>query len=264
MSSWWYAATDLISAFVESNNPRVYWNTTKKRNPELAALCRQLKLTAVDGKRYNTDCLNENGVKELLFVLPVKKQKPILDWIKGLSDPIDEQSKRKAYELYENSILDEVEVGTVKGLRQIHGYLFEGLYDFAGKVRDKNISKGGFAFANCVYFDEIFANIESMPDSTEEEILNKYVEMNIVHPFMEGNGRATRVWLDMLLKERIGKCVDWQLIDKHDYLDAMEISPIDATRIKELISGALTDRIDDREIFIKGIDYSYYYEEIED
>ena len=263
-SSWWYAATDLISAFVESNNPRVYWNTTKKRNPELAALCRQLKLTAVDGKRYNTDCLNENGVKELLFVLPVKKQKPILDWIKGLSDPIDEQSKRKAYELYENSILDEVEVGTVKGLRQIHGYLFEGLYDFAGKVRDKNISKGGFAFANCVYFDEIFANIESMPDSTEEEILNKYVEMNIVHPFMEGNGRATRVWLDMLLKERIGKCVDWQLIDKHDYLDAMEISPIDATRIKELISGALTDRIDDREIFIKGIDYSYYYEEIED
>lgn len=142
--------------------------------------------------------------------------------------------------------------------------MFEGLYDFAGKVRDKNISKGGFAFANCVYFDEIFANIESMPDSTEEEILNKYVEMNIVHPFMEGNGRATRVWLDMLLKERIGKCVDWQLIDKHDYLDAMEISPIDATRIKELISGALTDRIDDREIFIKGIDYSYYYEEIED
>ena len=264
VSSWWYAATDLISAFVESNNPRVYWNTTKKRNPELAALCRQLKLTAVDGKRYNTDCLNENGVKELLFVLPVKKQKPILDWIKGLSDPINEQSKRKAYELYENSILDEVEVGTVKGLRQIHGYLFEGLYDFAGKVRDKNISKGGFAFANCVYFDEIFANIESMPDSTEEEILNKYVEMNIVHPFMEGNGRATRVWLDMLLKERIGKCVDWQLIDKHDYLDAMEISPIDATRIKELISGALTDRIDDREIFIKGIDYSYYYEEIED
>ena len=156
-----------------------------------------------------------------------------------------------------------MEVGTIKGLKQIHGYLFEGLYDFAGKVRDKNISKGGFAFANCAHFNEIFANIESMPDSTEEEILNKYVEMNIVHPFMEGNGRATRVWLDMLLKERIGKCVDWQLIDKRDYLNAMEISPIDATRIKELISGALTDRIDDREIFIKGIDYSYYYEEIE-
>jgi cell filamentation protein len=263
-SSWWYAATDLISAFVESNNARVYWNTTKKRNPELVAFCRQLKLTAEDGKRYNTDCLNENGVKELLLVLPVKKQKPIMDWIKGLSDPIDEQSKRKAYELYENSILDEAEVGTIKGLKQIHGYLFEGLYDFAGKVRDKNISKGGFTFANCLYFNEIFADIESMPDSTEDEILSKYVEMNIVHPFMEGNGRATRVWLDMLLKERIGKCVDWQLIDKRDYLDAMEISPTDAARIKELISGALTDKINDREIFIKGIDYSYYYEEIED
>ena len=262
-SSWWYAATDLISAFVESNNPRVYWNTTKKRNPELAAFCRQLKLTAEDGKRYNTDCLNENGVKELLLILPVKKQKHVLDWIKGLSDPIDEQSKRKAYELYENSILDEVEMGTIKGLKQIHGYLFEGLYEFAGKVRDKNVSKGGFAFANCSYFNEIFANIESMPDSTEDEILNKYIEMNIVHPFMEGNGRATRIWLDMLLKERIGKCVDWQLIDKQDYLDAMEISPMDSTRIKELISGALTDRIDDREIFIKGIDCSYYYEEIE-
>lgn len=263
-SSWWYAATDLIAAFVESNNPRVYWNTTKKRNSELAAFCRQLKLTAEDGKRYNTDCLNENGVKELVFVLPMKRQKPVLDWIRGMSDPIDEQSKRKAYELYENSILQDVEAGTIKGLRQIHAYLFEGLYDFAGIIRDKNISKGGFAFANCAFFDEIFTNIEAMPDSTEDEILDKYVEMNIVHPFMEGNGRATRVWLDMLLKERIGKCVDWQLIDKRDYLNAMELSPVDSTKIKKLISNALTDRIDDREIFIKGIDYSYYYEEIED
>ena len=263
-SSWWYAATDLISAFVESSNARVYWNTTKKRNPELAAFCRQLKLTADDGKRYNTDCLNEDGVKELILVLPVKRQKPILAWIKGMSDPIDEQSKRKAYELYENSILDEVEIGTIKGLKQIHAYLFEGLYDFAGKVRDKNISKGGFAFANCTFFNEIFAAIEALPDSNLDEILDKYVEMNIVHPFMEGNGRATRIWLDMLLKDRVGKCVDWQLIDKRDYLDAMEKSPLDSSQIKKLIKGALTDRIEDREIFIKGIDYSYYYEEIED
>ena len=181
-----------------------------------------------------------------------------------MSDPIDEQSKRKAYELYENSILDEVEIGTIKGLKQIHAYLFEGLYDFAGKVRDKNISKGGFAFANCTFFNEIFAAIEALPDSNLDEILDKYVEMNIVHPFMEGNGRATRIWLDMLLKDRVGKCVDWQLIDKRDYLDAMEKSPLDSSQIKKLIKGALTDRIEDREIFIKGIDYSYYYEEIED
>lgn len=230
----------------------------------MSANCRQLKLTADDGKRYNTDCLNEDGVKELILVLPVKRQKPILAWIKGMSDPIDEQSKRKAYELYENSILDEVEIGTIKGLKQIHAYLFEGLYDFAGKVRDKNISKGGFAFANCTFFNEIFAAIEALPDSNLDEILDKYVEMNIVHPFMEGNGRATRIWLDMLLKDRVGKCVDWQLIDKRDYLDAMEKSPLDSSQIKKLIKGALTDRIEDREIFIKGIDYSYYYEEIED
>ena len=263
-SSWWYAATDLVSAFVGSNNPRIYWNATKKRNPELNAFCRQLKITADDGKRYNTDCLNETGIRELVLILPIKKQRAILDWIKGMADPIDDQSKKRAYELYENSILGDVEVGTIKGLRQIHGYLFAGLYDFAGKIRSKNISKGGFAFANHVYFSEIFDGIESMPDSTEEEIIDKYIEMNIAHPFMEGNGRAMRIWLDMLLKDRIGKCVDWQLIDKKDYLDAMERSPVESSPIKTLIHNALTDKTDDREIFIKGIDYSYYYEEVED
>jgi cell filamentation protein len=263
-TSWWYAATDLVKAFTGSENPRVYWNAAKTRNPQLSEFCRQLKLTAEDGKRYNTDCLNENGVRELLFILPMKKQKPFIDWIRGMSDPIDEQSKRKAYELFEDPLRDEIEIGTIKGLQQIHGYLFEGLYDFAGRLRDKNISKGGFTFANCAYFKEIFEKIESMPDSTAEEIIDKYVEMNIAHPFMEGNGRATRVWLDMLLKARIGKCVDWQLIDKRGYLAAMERSPMDASQIKSLILDALTDRIDDREVFIKGIDYSYYYEEMED
>ena len=262
-TSWWYAATDLVKAFTGSENPRVYWNAAKTRNPQLSAFCRQLKLTAEDGKRYNTDCLNENGVRELLLILPMKKQRPFIDWIRGMSDPVDEQSKRKAYELFEDPLRDEIEVGTIKGLQQIHGYLFEGLYDFAGRLRDKNISKGGFTFANCAFFNEIFGKIESMPESTAEEIIDKYVEMNIAHPFMEGNGRATRVWLDMLLKARIGKCVDWQLIDKRDYLAAMERSPMDASQIKSLILNALTDRIDDREVFIKGIDYSYYYEEME-
>jgi cell filamentation protein len=181
-----------------------------------------------------------------------------------MSDPIDEQSKKKAYELYENSILETTEIGTIKGLQQIHAYLFEGLYDFAGKIRTKNISKGGFAFANCLYFHDIFSQIEKMPESNADEIIDKYIETNIAHPFMEGNGRATRIWLDCILKFRSGKCVDWQLIDKKDYLSAMEKSPVDPQPIKELIKGALTDQIDDREIFMKGIDYSYYYETIED
>ena len=260
--SWWYVATDLISAFTESSNPRIYWNTLKKRNPELSAICKQLKITASDGKRYNTDCLKEDGIRQLTFVLPIKKQGIILDWIRGFSDPIDEQSKRKAYELYENTILDTIEVGTIDGLKQIHAYLFEGLYEFAGKIRDKNISKGGFTFANCAYFKEIFVQFEQMPDSDFDEIIDKYVELNIIHPFMEGNGRATRIWLDALLKDRLQKCVDWQLIDKKEYLLAMEKSPVDSGMIRELINGALTDKIDDREIFLKGIDYSYYYEEL--
>lgn len=262
-SSWWYAATDLIEAFVVSNNPRVYWNAFKKRNPELSAFCRQLKLTAGDGKRYNTDCLNEKGVRQLVLTLPIRSKQAVLDWLQGLSDPIDEQSKRRAYELYENTILDEIEVGTVKGLQQIHAFLFDGLYDFAGKIRDKNISKGGFAFANCAFFADTIQKINEMPDHTVDEIFEKYVEMNIMHPFMEGNGRATRIWLDVLLKERVQKCVDWQLIDKQEYLQAMEKSPVDATAIKRLIIGALTEQIDDRSVYLKGIDYSYYYEEIE-
>lgn len=263
-SGWWYAAVDLISAITDSKNPRVYWNALKNRHAELSTFCRQLKLTAGDGKRYNTDTLSEDGIRELLFVLPSSKYKVVTDWLKGLSDPVDEQSKRKAYELYEGSFLNDIEVGTVKGLQQIHAYLFDGLYDFAGKLRTKNISKGGFAFANCMYFDEIFKTIEAMPEADADQIIDKYVEMNIAHPFMEGNGRATRIWLDMLLKDRLKMCVDWEKIDKKAYLEAMEKSTVDASLIRKLIKSALTEKINDRELFLKGIDYSYYYEEIDD
>lgn len=262
--SWWYVATDIIEALAISTNARKYWNTFKKRHSELSPFCRQLKITASDGKRYNTDCLNQEGINTLLLFLPAKEKLFFSEWIKGMSDPIDEQSKKKAYELYENSILQTTEIGTIKGLQQIHAYLFEGLYDFAGKIRTKNISKGGFVFANCMYFNEVFKQIESMPDSNSNEIIDKYIEMNIAHPFMEGNGRSTRIWLDWLLKNRIGKCVDWQLIDKKDYLSAMEKSPSDDKPIKDLVNNALTDKINDREIFMKGIDYSYYYETVEE
>jgi cell filamentation protein len=139
--------------------------------------------------------------------------------------------------------------------------LFGGLYDFAGKLRDKNISKGGFTFANALYFPTILKNIEDMPETTFDEIMNKYVEMNVAHPFMEGNGRSTRIWLDLMLKRSLKKCVDWSRINKNDYLDAMRQSVSNADRIKQLIRNALTDKINDREMFMKGIDYSYYYEE---
>lgn len=262
-SVWFYSAVDVIAALVKSKNPRIYWNTCKTRNPELNAFCRQLKLAASDGKKYMTDCLSQEGVDALLLVLPRKYRSGFSDWISGKMSPLDEQSKRRAYELWDSPLLDENLVGTVAGLQQIHAFLFGGLYDFAGQLRTKNISKGGFQFANCRHFNEALPRIEAMPESSIGEIVDKYVEMNIAHPFMEGNGRAMRIWLDMLLKHRLTKCVDWQIIDKQDYLKAMERSVIDATDIRNLISAALTDRIDDRELFMKGIDYSYYYEEID-
>lgn len=177
---------------------------------------------------------------------------------------IDEISKQRAVKLFNSTELSSFEVGTTKGLQQIHEYLFEGLYDFAGKIRDKNISKDNFRFANSLYLTEILAKIEAMPESTFEEIVTKYAEMNIAHPFMEGNGRSTRIWLDLILKKRLGKCIDWQKIDKNDYFSAMMRSHVNDLELRELLRGALTDKIDDREVFMKGIEQSYYYEESDD
>ena len=152
-------------------------------------------------------------------------------------------------------------MGTARGLQQIHAFLFGGLYDFAGQIRQKNIAKGGFQFAVSRFLGETLAQIEQMPETTLEEIVDKYVEMNIAHPFMEGNGRSTRIWLDLILKRSLKKCVDWSQIDKTDYMEAMRLSPVNPQRIRELITDALTDKINDREMFMKGIDYSYYYEQ---
>lgn len=178
----------------------------------------------------------------------------------GKTDNIDAQSLNKAHSLFESGAIDRIEVGTVKGLCDIHRYLFGGLYDFAGKIRTLNISKGGFRFANALYLDAILPVIERMPESTFEEIIAKYVEMNIAHPFMEGNGRATRIWLDMMLKKNLGRVVDWQRVDKVQYLQAMERSPINDLELRTLLQQALTDRVNDREIIFKGITQSYYYE----
>ena len=180
--------------------------------------------------------------------------------MKNNGKDIDRQSLEQAKAMFETGEIDIIEVGTVKGLCDIHRRLFGGLYDFAGKIRTLNISKGGFRFANCLYLDAILPIIEKMPEGTFEEIIAKYVEMNIAHPFMEGNGRATRIWLDMMLKRSLGRVVDWQKVDKDKYLQAMERSPINDLELRMLLQPALTDRTDDREIIFKGIEQSYYYE----
>jgi cell filamentation protein len=177
-----------------------------------------------------------------------------------MAQTIDEQSKRKAYSLFDSGAITSIEVGTTSGLCQIHKYLFDGLLSFAGQIRNVQISKGNFRFASALYLSESLKKIEQMPEIAFEEIIAKYVEMNIAHPFMEGNGRSGRIWLDLMLKKNLKKCVDWPLVGKRAYLSAMERSPVNDLEIRELLRPALTDKIDDREVFMKGIDRSYYYE----
>lgn len=173
---------------------------------------------------------------------------------------IDKESILKAYALFESGKINDIEIGTTKGLQEIHKCLFDGLYDFAGKIRTLNISKGGFRFVNSLYLNEILVKIEQMPEDTFNNIVAKYVEMNIAHPFMEGNGRSMRIWLDMILKKNLGKVVNWQNVDKTLYLQAMERSPINDLELRSLLSENLTDEVENREMIFKGIEQSYYYE----
>ncbi len=263
-AQWLFSAADIVGVLTESSNPRKYWSVLKtrlrKEHPELTTNCRQLKMTAADGKRYLTDCFPQKEILALIEFIPGRNAVSFIKWLTYSEDTIDGKSRNKAYALFESGLLTMLEPGSVKCLQQIHAYLFGGLYDFAGQIRNKNISKGGFTFANALYFDSILPNIEAMPETTLDEIIGKYVEMNVAHPFMEGNGRSTRIWLDLMLKRSLKKCVDWSKIDKNEYLAAMRESVADSAHIRQLLSGALTDRIDDREMFMKGIDYSYYYE----
>ena len=176
---------------------------------------------------------------------------------------VDEISKERALGLFASQEIGSFEAGTINGLQQIHKYLFGELYDFAGQIRNKDISKGGFRFASCLYLQESLNKIGGMPEDTFEKIIAKYVEMNIAHPFMEGNGRSMRIWLDLILKKNLKQCIDWSKVDKAGYLNAMQRSPVNDIEIREILRGALTDKINDREVFMNGIEQSYYYEEVD-
>ncbi|SMD45814.1 cell filamentation protein [Aquiflexum balticum DSM 16537] len=267
-SQWRFSVLDIVGVLNEEPNytkTRNYWKylkaKLKKENSQLVSTTTQLKLTAADGKKYRTDTLNSSGVIELAKQFPNNKAMSFLDWFLYSDTSIDGQSKKKAYTLFENNLINEFEIGTTKGLLQIHAYLFGGLYDFAGQIREKSISKGGYQFVYAQNLKSKLKEIDVLPQTTLEEIILKYAEMNKAHPFMEGNGRSTRVWLDLMLKKYLKKCVDWSKIRKEDYMNAMIISTVDSSILKQLIETALTTKIHDREMFMKGIDYSYYYEE---
>jgi len=269
-SKWWFSVLDVVAVLTDQDDyskTRNYWKylkaKLKKENSQVVSATTQLKILAPDGKKRLADMLDYSGIITLGKEFPSKKANRFIEWFTFNDESIDGKSKTKAYALFNSSFINSIEVGTTKGLQQIHAYLFGGLYDFAGQIRQKNISKEGFQFAVSHFLGKTLNRIEEMPETTFDEIVEKYVEMNIAHPFMEGNGRSARIWLDLILKKRLKKCIDWSKIGKKEYMDAMMLSPTNSSTLKALLNNALTNKINDREMFMKGIDYSYYYEENE-
>ena len=269
-NKWYFSVLDIIGAINEQDDyqkNRNYWKYLKsklqKQHNEVVSATNQLKFLAPDGKNRLADVLDADGVKMLAMSVPNNKATAFLDWFTFSDNSIDGQSRKKAYTLFESGIMEDMQPGTIKSLQQIHAYLFGGLYDFAGQIRTKTIWKDGTLFCRAEYLRYNLEQIEQMPQTTFDEIVDKYVEMNIAHPFMEGNGRSTRLWLDLIFKSSLKQCVDWSQIDKKAYLQAMRQSTTDSAMIRELLRSAMTDQINDREMFMKGIDYSYYYEQEE-
>ena len=219
-STWWFSIVDIVGAITDSPNPRKYWSVLKARlkkaGNELTTHCSQLKMTAADGKRYATDCFAQDDIIQLVRVIPSKKTEEFLDWFVYSDNTIDGQSKKKAYTLMESGLLETLKPGTVKALQQIHAFLFGGLYDFAGKIRTKTIAKGNTFFCLSEHLHSYLKTVEAMPETTFDEIVEKYVEMNAAHPFMEGNGRSTRIWLDMIFKKRMKMCARRQKTAHND------------------------------------------------
>lgn len=267
-AKWWFSVLDIVAVLRNESDytkNRNYWKylkaKLKKENKQLVSATTQLKLTAADGKKYNSDMLDYNGIIALGKEFPSKNANRFIEWFTYSSQSIDGKSKTKAYTLFETSFVDSIEVGTTKGLQQIHAYLFGGLYDFAGQIRKKNIAKGGYHFVYAQQLQTTLQQIDQMPETNLEEIVVKYAAMNKAHPFMEGNGRSTRIWLDLILKKQLKKCIDWSKISKNNYMNAMIISTVDSSELNKLLKHALTREIHSREMYMKGIDYSYYYEE---
>jgi cell filamentation protein len=248
--------------YQKANN---YWRWLKRKltqeQNQLVSTTHGFKFVAPDGKRRLSDTFDSNSVISLAKHFPNNRAMKFLDWFLYSDNSIDGQSKKKAYSFFENELIDEKDIGTAECLQQIHAYIFGGLYDFAGKIRQKNISKGGFNFATAHFLNKTLTQIERMPENTFDQIVDKYVEMNIAHPFMEGNGRSTRIWLDLIFKKRLKQCVDWSKIGKNDYMNAMIKSATNSAALKNLLKNAMTNEIHSREMYMKGIDYSYYYEE---
>ena len=266
-AKWWFSVLDIVSVLTDQddyNKARNYWKYLKakhkKENSEMVSATTQLKLLANDGKRYLTDMLDYEGIIALGKTFPGTKANRFIEWFTFSPESIDGKSKTKAYALFETSFVDSIEVGTTKGLQQIHAYIFGGLYDFAGQLRTKNISKGGYKFEYAQYLNSTLLQIDQMPETNFGEIVEKYVAMNKAHPFMEGNGRSTRIWLDLLLKKQLKCCIDWSKISKANYMNAMIISTVDSSELNKLLKHDLTSEINSREMYMKGIDYSYYYE----
>lgn len=266
-AKWWFSVLDIVSVLTDQddyNKTRNYWKYLKakhkKENSEMVSATTQLKLLANDGKRYLTDMLDYEGIIALGKTFPGTKANRFIEWFTFSPESIDGKSKTKAYALFETSFVDSIEVGTTKGLQQIHAYIFGGLYDFAGQLRTKNIAKGGYKFEYAQYLNSTLLQIDQMPETNFGEIVEKYVAMNKAHPFMEGNGRSTRIWLDLLLKKQLKCCIDWSKISKANYMNAMIISTVDSSELNKLLKHALTSEINSREMYMKGIDYSYYYE----
>lgn len=267
-NKWWFSATDVVRAindetdYVKAGN---YWRWLKKKlastGIEVVSGTHDFKFEAPDGKMRKADVLDVEGVQALAAHYPSNRANDFLQWFIYGDNSIDGRSRKQAYTLWESNLIPDREVGTTKALQKIHAYLFGGLYDFAGKIRTKTIAKGNTLFCLAEHLHSYLQSIDGLPENSFDEIIDKYCDMNAAHPFMEGNGRSTRIWLDMILKKRLGLCIDWSKVGKKEYLNAMIESHTNNTAIKSLLRDALTDRINDREIFMKGIDYSYYYEQ---
>jgi len=266
-AKWWFSVPDLIAQLnSQENSIQNHWEHLKaklvaEQNEILSAIITLTLPTTQDNQNHFIDLLDSDAMLALSKQFPSEKANRLIQWLSYINQSIDSKSKSKAYTFFESALSKRIKVGTIKGLQQIHTYLFGGLYDFAGQIRQKNIAKGGFQFAMVQFIQNTLKQIEAMPANTFDQIVDKYVEMNVAHPFMEGNGRSMRIWFDLMLKKRLKYCVDWSKISKTDYMNAMIQSPTDSHALKSLLQNALTTEVNSLEIFRKGIDYSYYYEQ---